>query len=309
MKKSVRELKMAGTYPSRSLDAARRLDALPLTDAFDGVIGQHLVEEAIQGANGQAALDQLMLDLLPVAQRYSVATTSGFKVGAVCEGVSGNLYLGANLELPGLPLGFTVHAEQSAISNAFAHGEKAVRGLGVTNPPCGHCRQFLTELATASTLEIMIAGSLKTSLSDLLPKSFGPGDLDVQGSLLDHPETPLLPLAATADPLVAAALGAATRSYAPYTRSYSGVALRLKNTLTISGAYLENAAYNPSVPPILTAIDRLRFSRAQPADISEAVLVELEHPKISQQAITRLVVDTVAKGAVLRVVIARLANE
>ncbi len=310
VKKPILTPEAVKTHLSKFPEAARQtLEAVLLDERFDGVIESQVVEETIRLAGGTLTREQLMTDMLPIARLYSTVPTSGFRVGAVCEGASGNIYFGANLELPGAPLGVTVHAEQSAIANAFSHGEKGVRLLAVTSAPCGHCRQFLNELATASTLQIMIAGKPKATLKALLPESFGPADLGVEGGLLGQTETPLIPLSDASDPLVAAALRAATRSYSPYTRSYSGVAVRLKNGRIISGAYMENAAYNPSLAPMLAAIDRLRFSGFQYSDISKTVLVQLERSKISQQEITRLILDTIAPGTELRVVKARIANK
>ena len=300
----------AGTHLSQfSAAARRRLEAVLFNEHFEGVIESQVVEEIIRSQGGTATREQFMIDMLPIARLYSVAATSEFKVGAVCEGSSGDIYFGANLELAGAPLGFTIHAEQSALGNALAHGEKDVRRLAVTSAPCGHCRQFLNELATAPTLQVMIAGQHKTTLKSLLPDSFGPADLGVKGGLLGQTETPLVPLSGAGDPLVTAALRAATRSYSPYTRSYSGVALRLKNGMIVSGAYVENAAYNPSLPPILAAIDRLRFSGAQYSDITATVLVELEDAKVSQQGMTRLILETIAPGTELQVVRARIAKK
>jgi cytidine deaminase len=300
----------AGNLLSQFSDAARRrLEASLFDERFDGVLQSQIVKDVIRLDGGRKMPEQFMVDMLQVASLYSTPATSGFRVGAVCEAASGNIYFGANLELAGAPLGFTIHAEQSAIDNALVHGEKAVRRLAVTSAPCGHCRQFLNELTTASTLQILIAGKPGTTLISLLPDSFGPADLGVKGGLLGQMEIPLIPLSGTSDALVEAALRAASRSYSPYTRSYSGVALRLKNETIITGSYVENAAYNPSLPPILAAIDRLRFSGRQYSDISGAALVELKDSKISQQEITHLLLTTIAPGIELRVVKARIAKD
>jgi len=68
--------------------------------------------------NESASVEKLMVDLLPLAQNYSQAPISNFHVGVVVRGASGSLYTGANIEIPGQCLGFAVHAEQSALSNA-----------------------------------------------------------------------------------------------------------------------------------------------------------------------------------------------
>lgn len=42
--------------------------------------------------------------------------------------------------------GFTVHAEQSSIADAWMNGEEGIDLIAVTAAPCGYCRQFLNEL-------------------------------------------------------------------------------------------------------------------------------------------------------------------
>lgn len=288
--------------------ARQRLEAALFDARFDGVLESGVVKDVLRLEGGAKTLEQFMISMLPVARLYSVPATSAFTVGAVCEGASGNIYLGANLEIANAPLGFTIHAEQSAIDNALAHGEKAVLRLAVTSAPCGHCRQFLNELTTASTLEVLVDGKPNTTLATLLPDSFGPADLGVKGALFGQSEIHLALMSGTGDALVQAALRAATRSYSPYTLSYSGVALQLKDKTIVEGSYVESAAYNPSLPPIISAINRLRFSGHQPSDISGAVLIELAESKISQQGITRLLLEAVAPGTELRVVKVRITG-
>jgi cytidine deaminase len=57
--------------------------------------------------------------------------------------------VGANLEFARLPLYNSVHAEQFLLVNALHHGERAIRRLAISAAPCGHCRQFYSELACA----------------------------------------------------------------------------------------------------------------------------------------------------------------
>jgi cytidine deaminase len=286
--------------------ALQRLETALLDAHFDGVLESGLVKDMLRLEGGSMTLQRFMIAMLPIARLYSMPATSAFKVGAVAEGASGNIYFGANLELANAPLGFTIHAEQSAIDNALAHGEKAVLSLAVTNAPCGMCRQFLNELTTAPRLQVLVDGKPSTTLPALLPDSFGPSDLGVKGGLLDESNVPLAMTHGTSDALSQAALQAASRSYSPYTMSYSGVALQLKDHTIVAGSYVESAAYNPSLPPVISAIDRLRFSGQQLSDISGAVLIELADAKISQEGITRLIVGAVSPGAELRVIKARV---
>ena len=57
------------------------------------------------------------------------------------------------------------------------------------------------------------------------------------------------PRLVVADPVVDAALQGANRSYAPYTKDFSGVALECEDGRVYSGGYEENAAYDPGVSP------------------------------------------------------------
>ena len=74
-------------------------------------------------------------DLLDLATCFSVAPISGFYVGASAVGKSGKLYLGANMEFKGVPLSASLHAEQSAILNAWTHEEREVVALHVSDTP------------------------------------------------------------------------------------------------------------------------------------------------------------------------------
>jgi len=253
-----------------------------------------------------ASVDQLMLDLLPIAQRRSLAPLSNYRVGAVGRGTSGNLYLGANLEVPGKMLGFSVHAEQSAVANAFMHREVGVASIAITAAPCGHCRQFLNELSTAPDLKLIIKGTEPAKLPVLLPAAFGPNELGVAERLFNSSKVSLELIAGGSDDLVSAALEAAGQSYAPYTKACSGVALIASTKTVYAGSYLENVAFNPSLSPLQVALVGLIMADEEPSRISSVVLVELEGALISQMSATQAVLDGLAPGARLRRVTTRL---
>ena len=42
-----------------------------------------------------------------------------------------------------------IHGEQCLVANALLHGERGLRKLAVSAAPCGHCRQFYSELCCA----------------------------------------------------------------------------------------------------------------------------------------------------------------
>lgn len=223
-------------------------------------------------------LPRLMTMLLPQAATYAKPPISNFHVGAVSRGLTGNLYFGANLEFAGEALSFCVHAEQSSVANAWMNGEEGIDLIAVTAAPCGYCRQFLNELTTADRLTIAIPNETRT-LRELLPSAFGPRDLGINGGLMQREEHPLAIQALTIDiqdDLAHAALAAARRSYAPYSKSYAGVALRTTDGTIASGAYAENAAFNPSMAPLEVALSQLNLAGRAFHTIAEAVLVHVD---------------------------------
>ncbi|MEA2719916.1 MAG: cytidine deaminase [Candidatus Eremiobacteraeota bacterium] len=268
---------------------------------------------AIPAADAQAraaqdglSFDELMEDLLPAARALAIAPISGFAVGAVAQGASGTLYLGANLEFPGMPLGASVHAEQAAIANAWHHDETGVTALAVTAAPCGHCRQFLNELVAAARLRVLLPGTAPAGLATLLPAAFGPHDLGVPGGLM-QPSSHALTLAGSASATeppppvsaaVVAALGSAASSYAPYSKTYAGVALALRDGSVHAGRYAENAAFNPSLPPLQAALVRLAMRSIPFAEIRGAVLAETDGP-VSHRLATEALLAAVAPNVAL----------
>lgn len=46
-------------------------------------------------------------------------------------------------------MGMQVHGEQFLMANLVLHGERSLQALAISAAPCGHCRQFYSELACA----------------------------------------------------------------------------------------------------------------------------------------------------------------
>jgi cytidine deaminase len=255
-------------------------------------------------------IETLMLRLLPLAATRAVPAVSQFAVGAVAQARAadddvGALYLGANFEFTGEALGSTVHAEQSAVNNAWLHGESGLRAIAVNAPPCGHCRQFLHEVASAGELQILVAGDdfqtngsyTKHWLCELLPAAFGPGQLGIAGRLM-QPIVHRVPVEASLDPLTRAASAAAAASYAPYTGNLAGVALRTADGEVVCGRVAENAAFNPTLPPMASALAALQMRSGPPFEIVDAVLVEAAAP-VSQRLQSAALLRAVAGDGVL----------
>lgn len=254
-----------------------------------------------------------MMSLLPLAKHYAVVPVSHFQVGAVAAGIpasrnaSPTLYLGANYEFKGVALSFTVHAEQCATNHAWLRGEPGLSQLAVTAAPCGYCRQFLNELGSAAQLAVLLPASNARGysvnpLTKLLPHSFGPSDLGIQGGLmaptLGAPKLRLT-VRAPRDAVVDAALEAARRSYAPYPTDkvgqFAGVALQFADGAIFSGRYAGNAAYNPSLSPLesVLAFAHVSLPIGSRRKVMRCVLVEV--PTLaSQRSATEAVLAVVA---------------
>lgn len=223
--------------------------------------------------------DALGFALLPIAAACARAEISSFNVGAVARGVSGNLYFGGNMEFIGATMQQTVHAEQSAITHAWMRGEKALVCVTVNYSPCGHCRQFMNELNSGVALRIHLPDRKPATLGDYLPYAFGPRDLNVKTLLLDETDHGYAP---HGDKLNQAAIIAANRSHAPYSAAPAGVALELRDGNILSGSYAENAAFNPSLPPLQVALNLLSLSGYGYGDIQRAVLAERADAPLTQ---------------------------
>lgn len=113
----------------------------------------------------------------------SYAPYSKYSVGSAVLAASGKIYQGVNIENAAYPS--SICAERSAIFNAVSNGERKLLGIAVATrnagSPCGACRQVMREFG-GKDLPVLIVneqGDLveETNLLELLPRSFGPEDL------------------------------------------------------------------------------------------------------------------------------------
>ncbi|UBH26238.1 cytidine deaminase [Aeromonas enteropelogenes] len=270
--------------PLDTLPAPLKAALLPMFDPADGsAFNARFTPAQVAALKAASGLDDraLRLVLLPLAAACSVAPISKFFVGAIACGLSGTWYFGANMEFAGQGLFHSVHAEQSAISNAWLGGETGISEITVNYTPCGHCRQFMNELSTAKTLQVSLPDDL-SALQSFLPHSFGPADLDITDALMSPQSHNELALE-NEDPLWQAALAAARQSYAPYSQGYAAVALQFADGRLFCGRYAENAAFNPSLPPMQMACAHAVLNGADLATIRRAVLLESKNGQISQR--------------------------
>ncbi|MEQ9912318.1 cytidine deaminase [Pectobacterium polaris] len=234
----------------------------------------------------QLDADALAFALLPLAAACAQAPISNFQVGAIAQGLSGNFYFGANMEFSAVQLQQTVHAEQSAVSHAWIRNERGLRAVTVNYTPCGHCRQFMNELRNAASLRIQLPGRQPAVLSHYLPDSFGPVDLHIDTLLMDdvnHGAT-----LQNVNALARQALDAANRSHAPYSKAISGIALETSSGNIYTGRYAENAAFNPSLPPLQVALNLMNLAGEDACTIKHAAVVEHRNAVVSHWAISQI---------------------
>lgn len=267
------------------LPATLQSALLPYFDAPD--FPAMLKAEQVDAIKQRCGLDDdaLAFALLPLAAACSLAPISQFYVGAIARGQRGNLYFGANMEFSGAPMQQTIHAEQCAVTHAWLRGESALASITVNYTPCGHCRQFMNELNSGTTLKIRLPGREPATLGDYLPDAFGPKDLNIATLLMDRVDHGFQ-LTLT-DELEMAALAAANQSHAPYSNAHSGVALEAEDGTIYSGRYAENAAFNPSLPPLQAALILMNVSGGDCQKVVRAVLAEPDSAILTQWDATR----------------------
>lgn len=268
---------------------AEYLSPILLADDFDATLSPEQFQEllSISGLTD----DELRVALLPFAAAYAYVPISNFYVGAIVRGLSGRLYFGANVEILGAQLGQTVHAEQSAISHAWMKGEEGVSDITINFSPCGHCRQFMNELTTAQSLIVQLPQRDEMTLQEYLPESFGPADLGIESGLMthvDHGKT-----TEESDHLVLDALKGLNKSHAPYTHNLSGVSIKTTDGKVYLGAYAENAAFNPSLPPLQVALIQLLMDGKSLDEVDSAALVEMAEGSISHLADTQATLEAI----------------
>lgn len=120
--------------------------------------------------------------LLEAAQKVkgnAYAPYSHFHVGAALITDTGKIYSGCNVE--NTSYGLTICAERSAIFRMISDGECRIAEILVIGdteeflPPCGACRQVMTEFSTNDTVVYLCNKHgqwEKTTMSELMPFTF-----------------------------------------------------------------------------------------------------------------------------------------
>lgn len=121
-----------------------------------------------------------------VAKKFSLRAHSPYSkacVGAACLTSSGKIFGGCNIE--NSSYGGTTCAEQVAIFKAASEGQKKITAIYVYTaegwPPCGICRQVISEFATSDCIVIIGDAKgedkIKVFFKEILPMAFTPQHL------------------------------------------------------------------------------------------------------------------------------------
>eukprot|EP00010_Vexillifera_abyssalis_P005037 CAMPEP_0201551172 /NCGR_PEP_ID=MMETSP0173_2-20130828/7399_1 /ASSEMBLY_ACC=CAM_ASM_000268 /TAXON_ID=218659 /ORGANISM="Vexillifera sp., Strain DIVA3 564/2" /LENGTH=206 /DNA_ID=CAMNT_0047961369 /DNA_START=853 /DNA_END=1471 /DNA_ORIENTATION=+ len=188
------------------------------------------------------------------------------------------------------------------------------------------------ELGCADTLKLIIGRrneQMKSfSLAQLLPEAFTPNDLDIServsfkssstkqslsyshevssASTTDyqsdlHLQVRSLSQAARAitvpEQLRKAALKAANLSYSPYSNSPCGIGIEMDTGDIYSGFYIENAAHNPSFPPLQSALVHIVMNFQDYSQIKHVLVVETENALVVHAPTAKTVLSGIAPNA------------
>jgi len=133
--------------------------------------------------NNPEITDERLAGMAMEAMDQAYAPYSMFQVGAALITASGEVFSGANVE--NASYGLTICAERVAVFKAVSSGQRRIVRISVAASngeevfPCGACRQVLNEFGPEMEIITTSGGRMKAvyRLSELLPKSFGPQDL------------------------------------------------------------------------------------------------------------------------------------
>jgi cytidine deaminase len=136
-----------------------------------------------------ADTQQTLLDRARDVASRAYVPYSNFPVGAAALTADGSIFAGANVE--NASYGLTICGERSAVTAVVSAGHRDIVAIAVSAPrvpmttPCGACRQVLNEFRPVDDDMIVIlddrASGRAIPLGDLLPKAFGPRNLEGEG--------------------------------------------------------------------------------------------------------------------------------
>ena len=120
--------------------------------------------------------EKLISDAAEAAGK-AYAPYSKFHVGAAVLADDGTIYTGVNVE--NRSYGLTICAERNAIAHGIASGMKSIKAVAIYSPdsedplpPCGACRQVITEFASPDAVVICCGNNknaVEIPVSELYP--------------------------------------------------------------------------------------------------------------------------------------------
>lgn len=125
-----------------------------------------------------------LIEEAKIARELAYVPYSTFKVGAALLTKDGKVYRGCNIENAAYSV--TNCAERTALFKAYSEGDKEFAAIAVVAdterpvPPCGACRQVISELCQSDTkiyLTNLKGDVTELSLAELLPGAFTAEDL------------------------------------------------------------------------------------------------------------------------------------
>ena len=222
---------------------------------------------------------EIMVLLLDVASAMGQMPGADQHIGAIAEGNSGAIYIGAPFAWSGRGVKMVCHGVQSAVLNAWHQGETRLRHLMVETPPCACCRQFMRELWNWNSIKILHASEGPRSIEDgsILDLEFSVKGLktgNVKARMMGEAQRAITLNKSEGNELINLAADAASHSYAPYSTNFAGVALRMKRGTVHMGRYAECGESVAGVLAIESAILNVILSGERVTDIIEILLVE-----------------------------------
>jgi cytidine deaminase len=137
------------------------------------------------GNLGDATIERL-IEAARTAASHAYVPYSHFPVGAAVLTASGDIVPGVNVE--NVSSGLTVCGERVAVFTAAAQGHRELLAVAVSasrapgTTPCGACRQVMSEFRPRHGELVVLLDHRdhveRIALSALLPRSFGPQDLE-----------------------------------------------------------------------------------------------------------------------------------
>lgn len=295
----------AAAHAARSADAsAIRAAALDGSGAASGhVIPAARAAEVVERF-GLTDVESLMLLLLDDARTLADPPISGYWVGIVgLERDTGDLVLGGNLEFPGAHLGTTVHGEGFVMTRAHQRGT-SISTLALNRAhPCAHCRQYISEFAASADLSLIDTLGHRLSLADIYPWPFAPSALGEVGAVpgVDHHPNLGLTGADLPGDVQTALLAAGRRAWTPYSGCPSAVVLQMSDGTLWSGSAVESVAFNPTMPPLQSALIAARAHGYAWSDISGAWLGTTVGGDVDMTRSTGDLLAVIAPDAVLTI--------